>query len=111
MGVPVVFGSSTPSVAVADRGVPVSVYCPFVTLTVVVSVVEAVVGDAVVTAEETEDESEGIGEYVPDTGSDDLGPVDVSVPELTTDGELTGVDVADTVDEVALEEDEAELLA
>lgn len=80
------------------------------TLTVVVSVVEAVVADAVVTADEAEVVSEGIWEYVPDTGSDDLGPVDVSVPELTTDVDDPAVEAEDTVEEVVLEKDEAELL-
>lgn len=42
LGVPVVFGASTPSVDVAERGAPVSEYWPSVRLIVVVCVSEAV---------------------------------------------------------------------
>lgn len=110
-GVPVVSGSSTPSVAVADLGVPVSVYCPSVTLTVVVSVFEAVVADVMVEAlGEPEGESEGCDE-LPITAEDEGEPVEVSFPELMTDGDVAGVDVDETVEEVGLEEDDEELLA
>lgn len=107
LGVPVVFGSSTPSVAVADRGVPVSVYCPSVTLIVVVSVVEAVVGDAA-----AEVGGDSVGDSV---GSWKLDSVVESDDETTEADELLAVTAEDVIpaadvvdDETALEEDEDE---
>jgi hypothetical protein len=82
-------------------------------LTVVVSVIDAVVGDVVAAVDESEGDSEDAWDEAPVsvTASVEVGTEEVSLPELITDGEDPVVDAEETDEVAALEEDDVGLLA
>jgi hypothetical protein len=100
-GVPVVLGCSTPSVAVAELVVPVSVYCPSVRLMLDDSVADSVVEVTVVETGGLELELESDHDEDED---EDSAEVD-SVGDADSDEEVSAADEEVAVEDAELEDD------